>query len=262
VAAGAVLLLLLAAGRGWAEEREHFQLKLGPSYDQGDFGTNDTTRTFFFPVTLKYLGDRFDFGVTGSFVLIDTVGGVRPIEGIPTQTGQAQARRRVTNSGAGDTLLKLRVFALDDPGPQSPLPGLTPFGKVKIATADEKRNLGTGKTDYGFGVELDKQFGSFFLFGDVSYTFIGSPAGQDLRDRPAVSFGGGTKLTKALTVSALIDWRRAVVRERSDPVEFDGIVTYKVSPTVSLSPYVLVGLTTGSPDFGVGVELSYKFGRY
>ncbi len=260
-AAMAVLLVLLAAGRGSAEEREHFQLKVGPSYDQGDFGTRDTTRTFFFPATLKYLGDRFDFGVTGAFVLIDTVGGVRPIEGIPTATAGPRTRR-VTNSGVGDTLLKGRWFLVDDPGLQSPLPALTPFAKVKIPTADEKRFLGTGKTDYGFGLEFDKQFAPFILFGDVGYTVIGSPAGQDFRNRPAASLGGGMKVTNAVTVSALVDWRRAIVRGGEDPVELFGILTYKVAPTLSLSPNVLVGLTDGSPDFGVGVELSYKFGRY
>ncbi len=260
-AAVAMLLLLLAPGQGWAEEREHFQLKIGPSYDQGDFGTRDTTRTFFLPVTLKYLGEWFDLGVTGAFVLVDTVGGVSLIEGAPTRTATAQAGRQ-TNAGIGDTLIKGRVFLVDDPGAQSPLPALTPFAKVKIPTADEDRNLGTGETDYGFGLEVDKQLGSFFLFGDASYTVIGSPPGQDFRNRPAASFGAGMKVAKSVTVSALVEWRRAIVRGEEDPVELEGILTYKVSPTISVSPNVLVWLTDGSPAFGVGVELSYRFGRY
>lgn len=255
-----LLSLLVAPGLGSAEEREHFQIKIGPTYDQGDFGTSDTTRTLFVPLTLKYLGDRFDIGVTPSFVVVDTVGGVTLIEGTPTRTG-AQARR-VTNAGIGDTLVKGRYFLLDDPGLPSPLPSLTPFFKVKIPTADEDRNLGTGKTDYGFGLEFDKQFGRVLLFGDASYTVIGSPAGQDLRNRPAASLGAGMKLSDAFTVSAFVDWRRAVLRGKDDPTELVGVLTYKVTRTLSLSPNVFVGLTDGSPDFGVGVELAYRFGRY
>jgi len=255
------LLLLLASGPGLAEEREHFELKIGPSYDQGDFGTRDTTRTLFVPVTLKYLGERFDFGVTGSFVYVDTVGNVRLVEGVPARTGQAQVRR-VQNAGVGDTLLKLRVFAFDDPGPQSLLPALTPFAKVKIATADEDRNLGTGKTDYGFGLEFDKQFGRFFVFGDGSYTIIGSPRGTKLRDRPAASLGAGVQASKTIAVSAFLDWRRALVRGNEDALELNGVLTYKLTPTVRVSPNAFVGLTDGSPDFGVGVEVAYKFGRY
>ena len=260
-AAVASLLLFLAPGQGWAEEREHFQFKVGATYDQGDFGTPNTTRTLFVPVTFKYLGERFDLGVTPSFVVVDTVGGVTLIEGEPTSTKGAQ-QQRVTNAGPGDTLIKGRYYLLDDPGLPSPWPSLTPFFKVKIPTADEDRNLGTGKTDYGFGAEFDKQLGRFLLFGDASYTVIGSPAGQDLRNRPAASGGAGFMVTNALTVGAFIDWRRALVSGRDDPTELVGFLTYKVTRTLSFSPNVFVGLTNGSPDFGVGFELAYKFGRY
>lgn len=260
-AAVASLLLFLGPGQGWAEEREHFQLKVGATYDQGDFGTSDTTRTLFVPVTFKYLGERFDIGVTPSFVVVDTVGGVSLIEGMPTRTEGAQGRRG-TNAGFGDTLVKGRLFLFDDPGPQTPLPSFAPFFKVKIPTANEDRNLGTGETDYGFGFEWEKQFERFLLFGDASYTVIGSPPGQDLRNRPAASLGAGLQLTNALTVGALIDWRRAVVSGRDDPTELVGFLTYTITRTISFSPHVLVGLTNGSPDFGIGFELGYKFGRF
>ncbi len=261
-AVAGLFLLFLVAVQGWAEEREHFQLKVGATYDQGDFGTSDTTRTLFFPVTFKYLGERFDLGVTPSFVVVDTVGrGVTFLEGVPTRTKGAGGGR-VTNAGFGDTLVKGRLFLFDDPGTESPLPSFTPFFKVKIPTADEKRNLGTGKTDYGFGAEFDKQLGRFFLFGDASYTVIGSPAGQDLRNRPAASGGAGLMVTNALAVGAFIDWRRALVSGRDDPTELVGFLTYKITRTLSFSPNVFVGLTNGSPDFGVGFELAYKFGRY
>ncbi len=260
VAAVVSVLLLLVAGQGWAQEREHFQLKVGATYDQGDFGTSSTTRTLFVPVTVKYLGERFDLGVTPSFVVVDTAGGVTLVEGEPTRTGTGV--RRVINAGFGDTLVKGRFFLLDDPGPQSPLPALTPFAKVKIPTADRDRNLGTGETDYGFGLEFDKQLWRFLLFGDASYTVIGSPPGQDLRNRPAASLGAGFMLTNALTVGAFLDWRRALVRGKDDPTELVGFLTYKVTRTLSFTPNVFVGLTNGSPDFGVGFELAYKFGRF
>ena len=41
-----------------------------------------------------------------------------------------------------------------------------------------------------------------------------------------------------------------------------GVVQVKVLPTLTLIPYAFAGLTEGSPDFGVGVELSWRFGRY
>src|SRR4030095_11967197 len=83
-------LVLLAGGRpGWSQssaERDHFQIKIGASYDRGDFGTSETTRVLYAPITLRYLGERFDLSVTPSFARVNTAGGVRLIDGVPTPT--------------------------------------------------------------------------------------------------------------------------------------------------------------------------------
>lgn len=242
-------------------QRDHFQLKLGPTYDQGDFGTDDTTRTFYLPVTFRYLGDWWDASVTGGFVYLDSPGQITLVEGAPVQTGAA-ATERERNAGLSDTLLKARFFVLDDPGTRGWWPALTPFVKLKLPTADEDRNLGTGEADGGLGIEFDKAFGQFIVFGDASFTFMGDPPGQDLRDRPAFSIGAGYRATETLTVSALLDWRRALVEGNDDPLELYGIVTFRVTRAFSISPYALAGLTDGSPDFGLGVEMSYRFGRW
>jgi len=242
-------------------EREHLQLKFGPSYDEGDFGSRDKTRTFFFPVTLRYLGDRWDFGVTASFVRLDTPGNVVIVEGQPQATGGAATKREV-NSGFGDLILRGRYYLIDDPGPTSWIPTLTPFVKLKLPTADDSKGLGTGEVDGGFGLEWDKSFGAFFIFGDAGYTFIGNPPGQNFRDRPAASIGAGYRVTPTVTVSGLLDWRRALVKGNDDPVELVGLVTVKLTRTLSITPNVYAGLTNGSPDWGVGVEVSWKFGRW
>jgi Putative MetA-pathway of phenol degradation len=240
-------------------EREHFQLKLGAAYDQGDFGTSDTTRSVFAPITLRYLGEQFDVGVTAAAVYLNTESSVVVIDGEPTPTGRPRRSREV---GFGDLVFRGRYYAVDDPGPDSLVPALAPFLKVKAPTGDASKGLGTGEWDVGFGLEFDKQFREFFLLGDVGFTFIGDPPGQNFRDRPAASLGIGRTFMPALAVIALLDWRRALVKGRDDPLELVGIVQVKVAPHVVLSPYVLVGLTRGSPDFGIGAELSWRFGRY
>ena len=97
-----------------AAEREHFQLKIGPSYDEGDFGTSQKTRTFFFPFTLRYLGERWDLGVTTSFVRLDAPGNVVIVDGQPQNTRGAAGAREV-NSGFGDMVLKGRYYVVDAP---------------------------------------------------------------------------------------------------------------------------------------------------
>lgn len=239
--------------------REHFQLKIGAGYDQGDFGTSDTTRSFFLPVTLRYLGERFELGVTAALVYLDTESSVVVLDGLPTP---AERRRRTDAVGFGDLLFRGRYYALDDPGPDSLVPALTPFLKFKAPTADESKGLGTGEWDVGLGLEFDKHFSEFFVLGDIGYTFIGDPPGQRFRDRPAASLGIGKFFTRNLAVTALLDWRRSLVAGRDDPLELVGIAQFKRSRVLTLSPYAFVGLTDGSPDFGVGAEVSWRFGRY
>jgi hypothetical protein len=273
VAAAALCVLLFSTGAVTAQERlsterpesapspgrEHFQLKIGAGYDQGDFGTRDTTRSFYAPVTFRYLGERFDVGVTASIIYLDTESSVVIIDGQPTPSGKQE---HTTAAGFGDLYFKGRYYLIEDTGPESWVPGLAPFLKVKAPTADSNKGLGTGEWDVGFGLEWDKLFREFFLLGDVSYTFIGEPPGQHFRNRPTASIGIGRQFTRELAATLLLDWRRAIVAGRDDAVELNGILQWRLSRTLLVSPYVFVGLTNGSPDFGLGFEVSWKFGRY
>ena len=155
-------------------EQPRFRVKLAVTYEQGDFGTAETTRTLFAPLTLQYLGDQFDLGVTVPFIAQETGPGVVAVEGAPqpcSSSGRGNdcpdddvAAAKQTAAGLGDIVVKGRYYLIDDRGA---LPAVSPFAKVKFPTADDQKGLGTGELDWGFGVELEKRVGSFILFGDV-----------------------------------------------------------------------------------------------
>lgn len=240
--------------------RERFQLKLTPGYEQGDYGADDTTRIFALPLTLRYLAETWDVSATFSYLRVDSPGDVTFVAGQPVPVG-GDGERRV-DEGFGDIVLKGRYYLVEDTGAPGSFPSITPVLRLKLPTAASPE-LGTGEPDFGFGVEFDKTFGrSLIVFGDVTYTIVGEPAGQDFRNRPGASLGAGYRLSETLTLSGLLDWRRAIVERQSDPVDLIGFLSIKMAPTFTVSPYVSVGLTDGSSDFGIGVELSYKFGRW
>ncbi|MFQ5655911.1 MAG: hypothetical protein ACE5G5_00035 [Candidatus Methylomirabilales bacterium] len=244
---------------GADQKWERFQFKMGVSYEQGDFGTDTTTRSLYMPLTLKYLGERFDLGLTIPVVYARLPGDVTLVDGRPEFVGGFDTPAQ-TLPGFGDLILKGRVYAFNDPGADSPLPGVAPTFKVKFPTA--RSDLGTGEYDYGFGLELDKQLGNFFLFADVGYTFIGDPPGRDLRNRMSAGGGLGYSLTRDLSAAVSLAWSRSVVSGSDDPTDVYIDLSWRISPTLTWTPFASFGLTDGSADFGVGFQISKRFGRF
>jgi len=255
-----LFFLFVSARLAWGQDttREHFQIKIGTAYDRGDYGSTQTTQTRYLPVTFRYLGEKFDFSVAPSLAQVDTASGVVLIDGVPTPIGPA-ASGQGTEYGAGDTLVRAHYYLLEGTNSR---PSITPFAKVKVPTAADNLNLSTGKTDVGFGTEFDHQISRTLLFGDVSYTFIGQITGITLRNQVGASFGVGQRVSKAVIVSGMLDWRRSIVSGNPNPTDLIGVVTFRLARTVSLSPNVYVGLNSSSAAFGAGLEFSYRFGRY
>jgi hypothetical protein len=255
-------LVFFVAHPGWSQQRPapaRMSFTIGAGYDQGDFGTPDISRAVYFPFSFRYTASQFEVGVSSSIARLTAPDGVQLIDGVPTQTGLGNTPLR--ESGLGDTVFRSRLFLVNDQGPESSTPSITPFIRVKLPTAPEQRGLGTGKVDYGFGVELDKDLGSAFVFGDVGYTVVGKIPGLGLQNRPLASIGVGKQLSDALSVSTLLDWRRSIIVGAPNPTDLVGILSYRVG-TTTISPNAFVGLTDGSPDFGLGIQMRFRFGRF
>ncbi len=249
---------------GWGQEREHFQIITGFSYLEGDFGTGTTAQTVYMPFTFRYLGERFDLGLTIPFVYKDSSAAISIINGRPIRIRNDPVSNiiKLFAPGVGDLSMKGRLYLFDDPGTDSFLPAITPTARVKFPTADASEGLGTGEYDFGLGLELDKKVGSFFLFSDFGYTFIGEPSGTNLRDQISAGSGTGYQILESLSVSAAFAWSRALVSGTDDPMDITTNLSWRVTETFTWTPFVAFGLTDGSPDFAVGFSLSKRFGKF
>lgn len=272
VLASALLSLMLIGPVVSAQaEEQRLRLKVAVTYEQGDFGTASTTRTVFVPFTLQYLGDQFDLGVTVPFLYQETPPNVVAVAGAPepiradsggpgggggADEGVATRVTKQTAAGLGDIVVKGRYYLVEDRGP---FPEVSPFAKVKLPTADDDKGLGTGELDFGFGVELAKRFGSLTAFGDLGYTFIGDPPGINFRDKISGTVGVAYALTNRLTPSVALEWSRALVATADDPLDAVFGLDYKVTRDISLQYFVTVGLSDGSPDFGVTAATAVRF---
>src|SRR6186713_2958353 len=103
-----ILLFFMSAGLGWAQQLQapaRVTFRMGVGYDQGEFGSGETSRAAYLPVSLRFAANRFDLTVSSSFARIDTAEGVRLIDGVPVQTG---AGVPLQESGIGDTVVRSR----------------------------------------------------------------------------------------------------------------------------------------------------------
>jgi hypothetical protein len=106
---------------------------------------------------------------------------------------------------------------------------------------------------------MDRPVGPVTVFGDASYTAVGKIAGLNLRNRPAAGIGIAGRVARAVTLSGAFDWRRSLVEGNPDPAEFTGAIGCRVSPTLTLTPNAFVGLSAGSSDFGLGMQVAVRF---
>ena len=114
---------------------------------------------------------------------------------------------------------------------------------------------------------MAKSFGPYALFGDegigpvslfanAGYRILGDSPGFSLRDGPYTSVGASLRIAERYGVGAAYDWRRAATRDTDDSHELVPFGWVDLGTRYRVGPYGVVGFSDGSPDFGVGLQLS------
>lgn len=270
-----VLTATLAAGAVRAEDTptpsdavalEDLGLTLSgiAEYTEGKFGTRRTTRILYVPFAVDWdATDRLDFKLTVPYIwehgqdILATLGGgaVRAPRRITVRERRGGAQRVRTEDGLGDVLLEGNYVLLEE---EDFLPELTAFVQIKFPTANSSRGLGTGEFDEEPGVTLTKRLGERWTTSlDLSYAFIGSPPRTHLDNSFAWSVGVSYRVLSSLRLSTNLEGATAVARGEQDPLDLRFAADYKLTKIFEITAGGLVGLSDGSPDFGVlaGIRL-------
>lgn len=267
LAVGATIFLGIGSGLqrlpvAIGAEPPNWQLSSSLTYESGTYGTSTRTDTVYIPFTVKRLFDQGDLGLTVPFVILRTTGETTLVDGIPQRIRLGRKTNlaptgTVTKGGLGDMFLKGRYYVVEEHGF---LPTIALTAKVKFPTADESQGLGTGKFDEGFGVEVSRRFLERFIgYFDLSYTFIGSPAGTDLRNQTAYDLGLGYQFTPKLLGSIFYEERTALISGQPNPRDFLITGDYKVTQAFRLNAAVEVGVSSGAPNYGLTAGASLRF---
>jgi Putative MetA-pathway of phenol degradation len=227
----------------------------GASYSSGDYGAAEKTKLLVVPFSARAKAGNWRLSATLPYLRIDSpgniVGGgtIGPII-IDPDTPTAREVRK----GLGDLSLGA-AYSL--PSENLGGFGLDLSGRVKLPTSSERKSLGTGKTDFAVAAEVSRAIGTWSPFVTLGYRFFGDPAGLDLRNGPSASVGTTAQMGSMVAIASY-DYARATSRASEDAHELFGALSGPLSERLNWTAYGIAGLSEGSPDYGVGLLLTFK----
>lgn len=220
-----VLLLLVFISVPSAFARSY--LDVGVGQVSGDFDTGVTSTLNAFKVEYGYFGSQYFFNAATAYLNLDT-------DGLEKQ------------SGMGDVLLEAGyIYRLPDDDLR-----LFPSLSVKLPTADETKNLGSGETDVGVFLDAHKKCGNIVCTAGLGYIFIGEPAGVDLNNVLQLSIGG-FKAFQQVGLGAYLEYNSAILDGRTDPVKLGVDWFYLFSLKYAFYINGIAGLNSTAPDYGI-----------
>jgi len=254
IASSVTVLVILTIPAVQAEDDPQLNFSVGYDYSTGSYGNRSDTDIHYIPFSLSYKAFPWNLKLTVPYIRITGPGGVvgGVDGGVVIGTG---SNKRMTEQGIGDAVISTS-YALDALWNSGPFVDLT--GKIKLATADEDKGLGTGENDYSLQIDVANTYEQITPFATLGYKIMGDPSGIELDDIWFASVGFDYKISSSLNSGVSLDFREAAFSGSEDPKEGVGYLNWKLSNNLSVMSYAVVGFSDGSPDAGLGLQLSYR----
>lgn len=234
-----------------------FSVSTGADYSSGKYGDTISTEVLAIPLTARYDAGAFTWKLSVPYLEItgpgNVIGAGSDGSAIVVDSG-AGTRGRVTGLGDVTGSVTYNAYFNNEAGVVLDL-----GGKVKFATADSSKRLGTGKSDQSLQVDLYKMMGRLTLMATLGYKWMGKPVGSGFRNVAYGSGGAVWQLSDPVSVGAIVDWRQSVVATRSDQIELTLFAQRALDKHWKLLAYVYSGSNSSSPDLGGGVSVSYRY---
>jgi hypothetical protein len=224
------------------------------NYLRGDYGTDSDTTLIYVPFTVRVAPtERLILGVTVPYIRLTAQNIVLTGGGVAVR----EVSERQTEDGLGDILLRGEYILVEE---EPIIPEIRGLIKIKFPSADEDKGLGTGEFDETLGLLFSKTFGQRLVtYLDLTYTFIGAPPGIDFDNTFGWSIGAAYLVARPVTLYGFLDGATAVSPGQDDPLELRFGAEVRVTRAIRLTGSVTVGLTDGSPDYGLSSGLVFRF---
>jgi hypothetical protein len=220
----------------------------GFDFSRGDYGLGEPTTVYYVPLSMTIDYERLRVRIGLPFIA--SSGPRQVLAGPGSQEifdGEAQ--------GLGQ--LQFDVGYLFEPKVEG-RPYVEVTGSVSAPT-ETRRELGTGLWSLAIQGEIFQRFGRMTPYLSIGRRFYEDcDCDQQLDDRFYASVGMSGEWSEDLSIGIGYDWLGAAGPDIPDSHEIVPYASYWLNDTWSLSPYVVIGLSDGSPDYGVGFSVSVQ----
>lgn len=247
----AALALAGATAPARADDTD-LQFSAGIEYSTGEYGGGDDIEELYVPFTFRFGLDRVGFRLTAPWLSVTAPDATIIVD--PRTAPVAGSGATVTDSGPGDIVAALTFYDLYVSKDANFVVDAT--GKIKFATADETKGLGTGENDYTLQLDAYRFFDRHSLMGSAGYRLRGEPPGVELNDVFLASVGGAYLATANTIVGMYYDYRQSAISGEDDVHEVTGFASFRMGRAWRMELYAFGGLTDSSPDFGGGILFS------
>jgi len=232
-------------------------LGVGLEYEEGDYGTGDTTRSWVIPVNVRYRSGNMAYEVSVPYISAESDGEItiRSAGGRHT-TSKSGTTAPQNESGIGDISFAASYFL-----PPVPNKELYPFitARVTLDTGDEVAGLGTGESSYAQEFSLDKYLSNDLYFATIGYELINDAPGVDYDDVLYGLVGMMHPLDRRFSAGGSLYYAQASTPGFDDLVELNALFRQKLDTSNTLSGYILLGLSDSAADWGAGINVRHYF---
>jgi hypothetical protein len=246
---------------GLVKEGE-FSLITGLNYQEGDYGTPESTSLWRVPISITYRKTNFSLFASVPLLYASSEGDIiitnkttMPKKNAPPPPPTVSTEQQ-TESGIGDIVLSGSYFFMPDFRNEITY-RLT--GTVKLGTADETKGLGTGENDFAVEGGVTKNIDEYILSGTIGYEISGDSPSFTYNDVFFGTLGLTRQLAMNKQIGSLLYFSQAHTDNTEAPLELSVFYSQPIAKSRDIYLYLGKGLSNGSPDFSVGGSIQFYF---
>lgn len=149
--------------------------------------------------------------------------------------------------GFGDIVLNGSLELLDN---KNNLTSVYVKSFIKIPTAVDKPNIGTGKLDMGFALAIKKLILGLKTYSSVGYLILGNYENHILKNPLALEFSIGKSFSNnTFNIYLQFEGYTNIIENYTPPRELSILIDYLINKTTSITFKTSTGISSSSPDF-------------